>query len=562
MLCELKVENLALIESLHLCFERGTEGALVVMTGETGAGKSIMMRAIGLLTGVRASADWIRSGAESCSVEALFEISERHEHIHQLLDSGGFGDESQIVIKRVISRKGRSQIYVNGSMATARTVSEICFHLLSIASQHDHQQLLQPALHLDFLDTLGDHWPGRSDYRHKYDEWCASCAKLEDLLGQEREREQRLDFLAFQIKEIKKIAPVPGEDEQLSGARKRLKNSEALIRLSRESYDILAFTVIEKLALVRKNSEQLRALDPGIEKLAEELSSYSFLAEDFSSRIREYFEQVQTDPSKLESVNERLDQLQSLKRKYGETLDDVLIFLQQSENELAVIENLDREIEVERMRSEKLGKEALAAALKLSKSRLSTARKMEKAMETELSTLAFDRSGIEVRFFEGGHGAGDLNPTGLDRVEFFFAPNPGEPSRPLVKVASGGELSRLMLAMKCLLARKDMVETVIFDEVDAGVGGEAAEAVARKIRELADHHQVFCITHLPQIAARGTEHFSVVKEVAQDRTLTSVVALTEDDRVEELTRMLAGDSATEQTQVWAEALLAKGIKAA
>ena len=562
MLCELKVENLALIESLHLCFENSADGALVVMTGETGAGKSIMMRAVGLLTGARASTDWIRSGADTCTVEALFEISERQQHLRTLLDDSGLGDGSQIIIKRVISRKGRSQIYVNGSMATARTASEICFHLLSIASQHDHQQLLQPALHLDILDTLGDHWPGRLAFRRKYDEWCASRAQLEMLLGQDREREQRLDFLLFQVKEIRDSAPFPGEDEQLAAERKRLKNGEALIRLSHECYDLLSSTITEKLAMVRKNCEQLKALDPRMEKLAEELCSYSFLAEDYSSRFRDYCEQVQSEPSRLEEVAERLNQLQSLKRKYGETLEKVLAYLGEAEKEMERIEGLDREIADQRARTERLEQEALAEGLQLSDARRTTARSMERAMEAELGSLAFDRSGLEVRFFENGGTSRDLHPTGFDRVEFFFAPNPGEPSRALAKVASGGELSRLMLAMKCLLARKDMVETVIFDEVDAGVGGEAAEAVARKIRELAGHHQVFCITHLPQIAARGTEHFSVVKKLRQNRTVTSVVALAEEDRVKELARMLAGESATEKTHAWAEALLEKGSKAA
>ncbi len=284
--------------------------------------------------------------------------------------------------------------------------------------------------------------------------------------------------------------------------------------------------------------------------------------EDYSARFRDYCEQVQSEPSRLEDVNERLNQLQTLKRKYGETLEDVLAYLGEAERELEKIENLDREIADQRARTKRLEKEAVTEASQLSEFRRKTARGMEKAMETELSSLAFDRSGVEVRFFEHGGDCGDLRPTGFDRVEFFFAPNPGEPSRPLAKVASGGELSRLMLAMKCLLARKDMVETVIFDEVDAGVGGEAAEAVARKIRELAGHHQVFCITHLPQIAARGTEHFSVVKKVGQERTVTSVVALADEDRVQELARMLAGESATEKTQAWAEALLEKGRKAA
>lgn len=247
-----------------------------------------------------------------------------------------------------------------------------------------------------------------------------------------------------------------------------------------------------------------------------------------------------------------------MKRKYGETLEDVLAHAEQAERELEMIENLDREIEEQCKETERLEREALSAAGKLSKVRVKTARKMETAMAAELKTLAFNQSGIEVRFRECEHQSSELRPTGLDRVEFFFAPNPGEPARPLAKVASGGELSRLMLAMKCLLARKDMVETVIFDEVDAGVGGEAAEAVSRKIRELAGHHQVFCITHLPQIAARGTEHFRVEKEVRNGRTQSTVVPLEENERVAELARMLAGESASEQTQAWASELLAKG----
>jgi len=558
MLCELKVENLALIETLHLSFADASGESLVVMTGETGAGKSIMMRAIGLLTGGRASADWIRSGAESCTVEALFEISDRQQGLLELLETGGFGGGNEIVIKRVITGNGRSRLYINGSMAPAKTVTEICLHLLNIASQHDHQQLLQPAFHLDLLDTLGDHWSDRAAFNSCFQHWQQAKQKLVDLRARERERGQHLDFLTFQVAEIKEAAPQPGEDEQLAVERRRLKSAEALIRLSRECQNLFETTISDNLAVVRRNMEQLAGLDPEAAGLAEELSSYSFLAEDYSARLRDYHTALEADPHRLEVVSARLDQLKMLKRKYGETIEDILGFLSQAERELETIENLDREIESQEREVERLESRLLECGRVLSAARRVTAQRVESAMAAELASLAFSQSGIEVHFQEQREGLDEVRASGLDRVEFFFAPNPGEPARPLAKVASGGELSRLMLALKCLLARKDMVETVIFDEVDAGIGGEAAEAVARKIRELAGHHQVICITHLPQIAARGTAHFVVEKSVRNGRTLSSVVQLNEAQRVDELARMLAGESVTRQTRDWAATLLKKG----
>jgi len=558
MLCELKVENLALIETLHLSFGRSGGDSLVVMTGETGAGKSVMMRAIGLLSGGRGSTEWIRSGAESCTVEALFEVGEHYQSVRELLLESGFENSGQILFKRIISQNGRSRFYINGSMATAKIVSDICFRLLSIGGQRDHQQLLQPSLHLDFLDILGDQLEEREQFKSLYDTWRQAQQLLAELLDREREREQRRDFLSFQIREIIDVAPEVDEDEKLSVERRRLKNGEALIRLSRECHELLGVSITENLAVIRKNMEQLRQLDPELEKLAEELSSYSFLAEDYSSRLRSYFEKLDNDPARLDVINARMDKLQGLKRKYGENLSAVLAYLEKAKNELEVLENLDQQIEEQRLKTDALEKEVLEVAEKLSAVRQKTAAEMERAMSKELQSLSFEQSGVEVRFQQIEKNAENLRSTGADRVEFFFAPNPGEPPRPLAKVASGGELSRLMLAFKCLLARKDMVETVIFDEVDAGVGGEAAESVARKIKKLAQHHQVICITHLPQIAARGSAHFQVEKKLTDGRTLTFVSQLSEEQRVEELARMLAGDSATIQTEAWARELLDKG----
>ncbi len=562
MLCELKIENLALIDSAELSFQRQGETALVVMTGETGAGKSIMLRAIGLLTGRRASADWIRAGEENCTVEALFEVDESCRQIRELLESGGFEGESTIIIKRVISRNGRSRLYINGSLATARFVADIGCYLITIASQHDHQLLLQPQLHLDFLDTLGDHWPKRGQVQHLFEGWQQAQQVLSGLRRQEREREQRFDFLSYQLKEIRAAAPAVGEDEELVRERMLLKNADSLIKLSRESLGLLTTTIVDDLSQVRKMMEQLAALDPGISALTEDFSEYSYLAEDFSSRLRVYAEGLENDPFRLEMINERLDEIQTLKRKYGESIADILEFAEHAERELEQIENLDREIAQQQRRTTELLNRLMEVAALLSLERKITAQHLEDAMAAELSTLAFDRATIAVQFEDNGQRPEDLRSNGFDRLEFFFGANPGEPLRPLAKIASGGELSRLMLAMKCLLARKDMVETVIFDEVDAGIGGEAAEAVARKIRELADHHQVICITHLPQIAARGTEHLKVEKTVVDGRTQSTVAVLSEDARVTELARMLAGSSPTRQTEAWASELLSKGREAA
>ncbi|MCG6930221.1 MAG: DNA repair protein RecN [Desulfofustis sp.] len=562
MLRELKVENLALIESLHLSFDRADDASLVVLTGETGAGKSIMMRAIDLLSGGRGSADWVRSGAETCTVEALFDVGEHFADVHELLRDGGFDDSDQVLFKRVINTEGRSRFYINGSMATARLVSEISFRLFSIASQHDHQRLLQPALHLDFLDILGDHQKQREQVRSCHEAWRVAQQELARLHEQNREREQRRDFLAYQIREIGDIAPEPDEDERLGIERKRLKNGETLIRLSRECHELLEESISENLAVVRKNMEQLRQLDPDVETLADELSSYAYLAEDFSARLRDYFDTLDDDPARLDAISARLDKLQGLKRKYGETLTDVLNYLAGARLELEALDNLDQQIEAQRNKTERLERQVLDCAEQLSTARQKTAAAMEQAMARELLSLSFEQPTIEVRFQPVEDKLAQMRAVGFDRVEFFFAANPGEPSRPLARVASGGELSRLMLAFKCLLARKDMVETVIFDEVDAGIGGQAAESVARKIRELAGHHQVICITHLPQIAARGTHHFLVEKGMSGGRTITSVAMLSEQQRVEELARMLAGESPSVQTEAWARELLAKGKRAA
>ena len=560
MLCELRVKNLALIESLDLSFEQNSSAGLVVMTGETGAGKSIMLRAIHLLSGGRTSMDWIRSGEESCVVEALFEIKPEHQNLLRKLEEGGFGSEPSLVIKRVLSSAGRSRFYVNGSFATAKTVSGLSRELLNVASQHDHQQLLQSSLHLDYLDTIGDHMAERALLKSQHQKWLEQKQALDELRLKEREKEQRQDFLRFQVAEIRDAELEIGEEELLGVEKKRLKNAQTLIGLSQASYKLLSYDLMDGLTALRQNVTQLAELDSGVVKLAEEISSFTFMAEDYVSELRAYKDNLEIDPYRLDQVNERLDLLQQFKRKFGETIELILAFAENGEAELQQLENMEKEIAALEAEVHSLEKEMCKTAANLSSMRRKTASQLEKAMVKELNSLAFDKPSFKVMWTEVEQIPETMRATGWDRGEFYFSANLGEAPKPLAKIASGGELSRLMLAMKCLLAKKDMVETVIFDEVDSGIGGEAAEAVARKIQELASHHQVFCITHLPQIAARGNIHFQVAKGVQEGRTQTRVLRLSEDQRVSEIVRMLAGDSATEQTQAWAKDLLLKGVE--
>lgn len=561
MLCELKIDNLALIESLHLDLCGNTGSGLVVMTGETGAGKSIMLRAIHLLTGGRASADWIRNGAEYCTVEALFDVSSENNLLQEIFAKQGIDAEEALVMKRVVNNKGRSRMYINGSPATTRMAAELAVNLLNVASQHDHQQLLQPWFHLDFLDTMGETWPLRKQFDQLFGKWQEKRNQLEHLQKQEQEKEQRRDFLQYQVEEIRTVEPVPEEDDVLGEEKKRLKSAEALIKISRKSHSLMEQSLLDGLVQIRMDMSQAAELDADAKELATELAEFSYQAEDLVVKLREYRDSLNNDPYRLDTVNERLNELQGLKRKYGNSLEAVIAFADAAEAELQQIENLDRVVSECEAEVLALEKELCLYAGDLSKRRKKTAATLEQSMGKELASLAFNQSGLEVRFQEHGESVKDLRPGGWDKVEFFFSANPGEPVRPLVKVASGGELSRLMLAFKCLLARKDMVETVIFDEVDAGIGGEAAEAVARKIQELSTHHQVVCITHLPQIAARGNTHFLVEKGVEDGRTQSEIYVLAPEQRVNEVSRMLAGESVSDQTRAWAEELLAKGKRA-
>jgi DNA repair protein RecN (Recombination protein N) len=555
MLQELRVHNLALIDALHLDLSAQKTG-LIVLTGETGAGKSIILQAINLLTGGRGAASWVRSDCDQAGIEAVFAIRPDHSELNGLLSEHALKDGVTCIVRRVLTQEGRSKVFVNDQSVTTRLSGELTAGLINIASQHDHQQLLNSRNHLDYLDAYGELRGLRQQFGKLFQRWQQASSELRQLQDKEQDKEQQRDFLRFQLEEIRKCKPVAGEDEQLRRERDQLKAADTLLRLIGDSRRLLSTRVTDTLVDVRKNLEQAATLDPTLVPLAERISSVGFELEDLAGGVQKYLDQIPLDPSRLELISTRLAELKQLQRKYGPTLDEVIVFAERAEASLAVLESLDEEIAQAELRLEEISTEALLRATELSHARREAARKLETGMVQELASLSFPQAAFQVAMtVPGGLGMDGIHSTGRDTVEFLFSANPGEPPKPLAKIVSGGELSRLMLAMKCLLARRDQVDTVIFDEVDAGIGGQAAEAVAAKIGELAGHHQVLCITHLPQIAAWADLHFKVEKRVEDGRTRTVINLLTKEERIGELARMLGGEHPTAQTLAFAGELI-------
>lgn len=552
MLCEVHITNLALIEKLSLSFA----GGLSVLTGETGAGKSIILQAIHLLSGGKASVSWIRSGAESATVEALFEVDGEHSLVVEKLQEKGFDTDGTIILKRVLSGKGRSRFYINGSLATAKFTGELAENLLSVASQHDHQQLLAPRYHLDFIDAVGGLSGLRNAFSTLYDTWFQKKSRYQTMQKKEMEKEQRKDFLLFQVQEISDAQIVAGEDEKLTIEKDRLKGSEQLISLGQKSYALLN-QATSSLPQIRKNLEHMAEVDSTLSSLADEVADHSFQLEEKLFDLRSYIEAIPSDPHELDEITARLDTLQQLKRKYGPHLDDVIVYGEKAAKDLAELEALDEQLATLAAELSILEKELLTAAEKLSFSRQKIAADLAKTITGELHALCLDQAIFDIQFTDTASDISAVCRTGKDKPAFFFSANPGEPVKPIAQIASGGELSRLLLALKCLLARQDQVETVIFDEVDSGISGKAAESVAQAIRKLAEHHQVLCITHLPQIASCADDHYRVSKAVSDDRTQTSIIKLNHEKKVEELAGMLDGNSVTPQTLAYVKELISR-----
>ncbi len=561
MLVQLTIANLAIIGHLEVGFRPG----LNILSGETGAGKSIIINAVNLLLGGRASADLIRSGSEEARVEALFSLP-ADSTTRRLFEEMDLPFGKEVLIKRVISREGRNRITVNQSLCSLASLSRIGQVLISISGQHEHQLLLKPENHLYLLDDFGGLGERRLDLNRHFESALALKKELLDLERDIRDGESRQELTRFQMEEIEKAGIKPGEDLLLEEERKRLRSRELLEEIVHEAYQLLYEkdrAVLSEIGACIKKMEKGSELDHHIKTVSDALSSIKVELEEVVFSLREMQEKPTEDPHRLEWVEERIYLLNKLKKKYGPSLEEVVAFREGVSKGVGDLES-KKELLVARKRElEELEGKLLGLAATLSERRKGAAEGLEKAAVEELSLLAMGGTRFEVRF--GSEATPSpasredlmkaLKADGFDRIEFMLSTNVGEELKPLSKVASGGELSRIMLALKTILARKGLVETVIFDEVDSGIGGATAELVGEKLRSLSAYHQILCITHLPQIAGKGEAHFLVKKVVADKRTTTAISRLSPEERVMEIARLLGGKTVSESALAHAREIL-------
>ncbi len=543
MLRYLNIQNLAVIDALEVEFT----GGLNVLTGETGAGKSILVEAMGLLVGARATPDLIRTGEESAIVQAVFEREE--------------GDE--LVIRREVASAGRSRAFINGALATTTGLREAAGGLVDLHGQHDHQALLDPQSHLDVLDRHADLFGRRGETAAAFDVVRRLSAELETARAAAADRNARAELAAFQLGEIERARLRAGEDEELAAAKRLLSNAERVQRLCDEGYALLYesdTSVLAGLSHAWKRLEELAALDAQFAPYLESRGPIASQLDDLARALRSYGARVDASPARLQEVEDRLALVERMKRKYGPTLADVIERQGRLQAELTSLETITDRIgrltaDLDCARDAYLGR-----ARDLAHARRAAAPRFAAAIERELADLALERCRFEVRFNGEELPEARWSGRGVDEAEFYLSPNPGEDLRPLARIVSGGELSRIMLALKTLASTDAPGKSLVFDEVDAGIGGRVADAVGGKLRRLGDRFQVLCITHLPQIAACGHSHFHISKQVRKGRTVTAVDRLDHQARVDELARMLAGASVTERARATARELLASRFR--
>jgi DNA repair protein RecN (Recombination protein N) len=552
MLREIRVRNFAVIDAVTAAFGPG----LNVLTGETGAGKSMLIDAILLVRGARAQTDVIRTDTEIATVEAVFDV-EPCGPVAAVLDDAGLAlDDGQLVVRRELAQSGRHRAFVNDSPVTVGLLERLGDHLVEIHGQHEHQRLLEPARQLDLLDRFGDAEELRERVGDIVSRHRAARAEVERLRAAERDRAQREDLLRFQLSELDGARLQEGEEEGLRAERRRLQHAERLIAGLAEVGGLLDEDESSAASRLHRAGRLLRELarfDPAFAAPADTIDGAGSLIEDALGAVRGLRERVTVTPGRLEEVDERLDALTRLKRKYGDTEAAMLAF---RDGVAAELEKLERHEEILAAQEKTLGPleaELTEAAVALSERRRAAADRLAGEAERELRQLGMDRARFAIAVEPGP--MTEVGPRGLDRVEFRLSANPGEEVRPLAKVVSGGELSRTMLALKAVLARADRVPTMIFDEVDAGIGGRVAAVVAQKLARAAEGHQVLCVTHLAPIAARAAHHVRVWKGVRGGRTRVSAEVLTGEARVEEIARMVAGERVTDTARGHARELL-------
>ncbi len=565
MLTTLRIKNLALVSDLTLELQPGCN----VVTGETGAGKSIIIGALNLVLGQRADRTLIRSGSDSCSVEAVFDVKKLRSPLKIFLEENGLEpcDDNQLVLKRTFTSAGTNRQFVNGSATTLNVLASIGEWLVDMHGPHDHQSLLHPAKQLTILDAFG----GLEKERAAFGELVSRRGVLEGeksaLVVDERTYAQQLDLLRFQVKEIEGARLQPDEEEQLTLDHTRASNAAKLLQLSQAALDVLSESegsLLTQAGVVGRTLQELQRVDAGVTTLNELHEQGVSVLRDLQVELSRYADKVDVDPARLAEMDERLNLIHSLKRKYGVTLAEVIAFGAEAKEKLQSLESRDAELARINGALAKLDAELLKVGKKLSAERKKVIPQLAKAAMKQLADLGFKQSKfdveqkVEVRSeeLESGTPNSQLlapNSSGFDTIEFQFAPNPGEPAKPLRAIASSGEMARVMLALKTVLAAEDEIPVLVFDEVDANVGGETANAVGEKMKQIAAKRQVLCITHLPQVAAPADAHYVVTKQVKEGRTISEIELLDKKSRVTELARMLGGQS--DAARKHAEALL-------
>jgi DNA repair protein RecN (Recombination protein N) len=559
MLKLLRINNIALIPSLELELGPG----LVLLTGETGAGKSIVIDALSLLLGERASPELIRSGEHRAVVEAVVEMAGAAE----LLDERGLpSDGDEIVIRREIQANGKGRATVNGALVPVSLLRDLAPSLAAIHGQHEPQGLLDPATHLDVVDDFAALDEGRPIGEFFRDLRAAETA-LAKLKSDRREGERRREMLEYQAAEIEKAALVPGEEESLRGEKARQANADRLASLSGEAYALLyddEDAVLGRLGQVYKRIDELASIDPDFRAYAEARRELLAPLEDLALRLRDYQEKLEVSPGRIDEIESRLALLERLKKKYGASVDDVVAYGERCRRELDALGTPEEQEQQLTEKRDRLAAAYLDRARGISRKRRSAAVELRRRIQSELAQLAMEKTRFDVWFEPADAEAAAGDPSlwtdrGLERAEFLLSPNPGEELRPLAKIASGGELSRLMLAVKSVVGRDAPGLTLVFDEVDAGIGGRVAEVVGRKLKSVSARRQVLCVTHLPQIAALADQHLAVRKQVAKGRTITVVERLAEEARVEEVARMLGGETITATGREHAREMLKQSL---
>lgn len=539
MLSWLHIKNLALIDELALEFPSG----LVILTGETGAGKSVILGALQLLLGQRADRSLIRSGAESCLVEGLFKLEPFSDPLIRLLDEHGIevGKERELLIKRIVHVSGGNRQFINDTAVTLNFLQQIGEWLVDIHGPYDHQSLLKPAAQLQLLDAFGRLTDLRKRVAALYEQQTELLQRIKALEADERTVAQQIDLLHFQVREIESAGFKPGDEEQLLERFERLTNASRLAELCSQCLVLLSedeSSVLARLHRLGRLLNELTGLDKSVGHLLRLHESALSASRELEYELRRYFEVIEFDPAEAQQIEQRMYRLQQLKKKYGSTVEEILSYAENARQKLQLLERRDEELNRLRAELERVTSLLNSESKGLSKARHEIATELAQRVTTQLRELGFKDCRLEFHLTE----LPKPGPTGIDELEILFAPNPGEPLRPLRNIASSGEIARVMLALKSVLADVDQISVLVFDEVDANVGGETALSVGRRMRAIAHYHQVFCVTHLPVVAALATCHYKVWKEVNQGRTFTRAQRLDKEERIQELARMLGGGS--------------------